>query len=82
MSSSATASKPTRSTASDEHFDAVTHVLDGTSDQVRTLILQPGDLQIFLGRHSLHRVAPIAGTRPRYVGIFSYVDQPDMVATP
>lgn len=73
---------PNVRTADDEHFDAVTHVLDGTSDRVRTLILQPGDLQIFLGRHSLHRVAPLAGPRPRYVGIFSYVDQPDMVATP
>lgn len=65
-----------------ENFDEVAKVLDGTSDQVRTLHLEPGDLQIFKGRYSLHRVAPLRGTRPRYVAIFSYVEEPDMVATP
>jgi len=65
-----------------ENFEAVEQVLDGTSDRVRTLVLEPGDLQIFRGRYSLHRVAPLAGTTPRYVGIFSYVEQPGMVATP
>lgn len=73
---------PNIRTSDDEHFDEVRRVLDGTSDRVRTLVLRPGDLQLFLGRHSLHRVTPLTGTTPRYVGIFSYVDQPDMVATP
>ncbi len=66
----------------DENFDEVTRVLDGVSDRVVDLDLQPGDLQIFLGRNSLHRVTPLAGERARHVGIFSYVDQPDMVASP
>lgn len=66
----------------DENFGDVSRVLDGNSDRVATLDLAPGDLQIFLGRHSLHRVTPLAGDRPRYVGIFSYVDEPDMVAAP
>jgi len=65
-----------------ENFDEVAQVLDGTSDQVTTLHLEPGDLQIFRGRYSLHRVGPLSGIRPRYVAILSYVDQPDMVATP
>jgi len=30
----------------------------------------------------LHRVAPLKGLHPRYVAIFSYVDQPDMVGAP
>lgn len=68
--------------ANDENFDAVARVLDGTSDQVTKLHLEPGDLQLFKGRYSLHRVAPLSGTRPRYVAIFSYVEEPDMVATP
>lgn len=68
--------------AGGENFEAVARVLDGTSDQVRTLHLEPGDLQIFRGRYSLHRVAPLSGETPRYVAIFSYVEQPDMVATP
>jgi len=73
---------PNVRSADDENFDEVTTLLDGRSDRVVTLELRPGDLQIFLGRHSLHRVTPLLGDRPRYVGIFSYVDQPDMVASP
>lgn len=65
-----------------ENFTAVQAVLDGRSSQVKTLVLEPGDLQLFRGRYSLHRVAPLRGTRKRYVGIFSYVEQPDMVGSP
>lgn len=65
-----------------ENFSEVEAVLDGTSDKVRTVALEPGDLQIFRGRYSLHRVAPLRGPTPRYVAIFSYVEEPDMVATP
>ncbi len=65
-----------------ENFEEVKRVLEGTSDQVRTLGLEPGDLQIFRGRYSLHRVAPLKGETPRYVAIFSYVETPDMVGTP
>ncbi len=65
-----------------ENFSEVRKVLDGTSDNVSTLDLEPGDLQIFRGRNSLHRVAPLTGTTPRYVAIFSYVEEENMVATP
>ena len=65
-----------------ENFDEVTRVLDETSDQVTSLVLEPGDLQIFRGRYSLHRVAPLKGATPRYVAILSYVEEPDMVASP
>ena len=60
-------------------FEDVARVLDGTSDKVKVLHLEPGDLQIFRGRYSLHRVAPLKGPRPRYVAIFSYVSAPNMV---
>lgn len=65
-----------------ENFDEVKRVLDGTSDKVTVLELEPGDLQLFRGRYSLHRVAPLSGNRPRYVAIFSYVEEPDMVGSP
>ncbi len=65
-----------------ENFDAVRRVLDGTSERVTVLELQPGDLQLFRGRYSLHRVAPLRGDRPRYVAIFSYVEEPGMVGSP
>lgn len=65
----------------DEQFDDVAAVLNGQSDRVVSLTLEPGDLQLFKGRYSLHRVAPLAGPTPRYVAIFSYVDAPDMVGS-
>lgn len=65
-----------------ENFEEVARVLAGTSDKVRVLNLEPGDLQIFRGRYSLHRVAPLTGKRPRYVAIFSYVEEPNMVGAP
>ena len=52
------------------------------SGKVKVLNLEPGDLQIFRGRYSLHRVAPLSGKRPRCVAIFSYVGVPNMVGAP
>jgi hypothetical protein len=49
---------------------------------VKVLELEPGDLQLFRGRYSLHRVAPLKGQRRRYVAIFSYVEEPNMVGAP
>lgn len=65
-----------------ENFAEVSRVLNGTSDKVSVLHLEPGDLQLFRGRYSLHRVAPLVGNRRRYVAIFSYVEEPDMVGAP
>lgn len=65
-----------------ENFDAVRDVLDGVSDSVTRIELEPGDLQLFKGRYSLHRVAPLFGKRRRYVAIFSYVEEPGMVGSP
>jgi hypothetical protein len=69
-------------TASDENFAGVADVLAERSDKVVSLNLAPGDLQLFKGRYSLHRVAPLKGKTPRYVAIFSYVEEPDMVGAP
>lgn len=65
----------------DENFEDVSKVLDGTSKKVVSLELEPGDLQLFKGRYSLHRVAPLKGSTPRYVAIFSYVEEPGMVGS-
>ena len=69
-------------TPTDENFDGVGRVLDGDPSLIRTLRLEPGDLQIFKGRYSLHRVTPLTGRRTRYVAIFSYVEEPGMVGSP
>ncbi|WP_205859821.1 HalD/BesD family halogenase [Cochlodiniinecator piscidefendens] len=65
-----------------ENFDEVRRVLDGTSDKIKVLHLEPGDLQLFQGRYSLHRVAPLTGDRARHVAIFSYVSERGMCGSP
>jgi len=73
---------PNLRTPTDEHYAGVEAVLDGDPSLIRTLRLQPGDLQIFKGRYSLHRVTPLAGPTPRNVGIFSFVEVEGMVGSP
>ena len=66
--------------AGDEGFDAIAAVLAGGRQGVRTLDLRPGDLQIFRGRHSLHRVTRVgAGSRPRHAAIFAYTLEPGVI---
>ena len=72
---------PNLRTAEDECFDDVKDVLDERSDRVKSLQLIPGDLQIFKGRYSLHRVTPVRGAKKRYVGIFSFVEHEGMVGS-
>ena len=69
-------------TATEENYAGVEAVLDGDAKLIRTLVLEPGDLQIFKGRYSLHRVMPLVGQRVRYVAIFSFVAEPGMVGSP
>ncbi len=69
-------------TSTDENYAGVGAVLDGDPTRIKTLRLEPGDLQIFKGRHALHRVTALAGSRPRYVAIFSFAEEPGMVGSP
>ena len=66
--------------AVDEGFGAIADVLAGGREGVRTLNLRPGDLQIFRGRHSLHRVTRVgAESRPRHAAIFAYTLEPGVI---
>lgn len=59
-----------------EHFERVADILAGGRDGVRALDLLPGDLQLFAGRYSMHRVTEIEGHTTRFVGLPSYVFDP------
>ncbi len=66
--------------AADEGFAAIQAVLEGGRDGVRTLELRPGDLQIFRGRYSLHRVTRVGeGSAPRHAAIFAYTNAPGVI---
>ena len=60
----------------DERYADVAAVLAGDRSRVETLPMTPGTLLIFEGRHSLHRVSPVAGTRWRHVGLLAYDTKP------
>ena len=66
----------------DENFDGVANVLRGSREGVQTLELKPGDLQIFKGRFSLHRVTEIEGPRSRYIALPTFVLDPHSVNRP
>jgi hypothetical protein len=46
---------------------------------IHRLALRPGDLQLFKGRHSMHRVSPVQGTGARHSAIFAYSERPGVV---
>lgn len=66
--------------ADDEGFDAIADVLAGGRNGVKTLDLRPGDLQIFMGRFSMHRVTRVGETsRPRHTTILAYTPEPGVI---
>jgi len=63
----------------DENYNSVQKVLDGERTPVKVLDLQVGDIQIFKGRFSLHRVAPTSGQR--HTVIFGYAREPGYIGS-
>ncbi|MFD6555663.1 arpA protein [Streptomyces sp. NPDC058398] len=73
---------PNIRTAQDEHFDDVRDVVDGRGERLtRRLPLRPGDLQLFKGRYSLHRVSPVRGEAARHSAIFAYSERPGVIGS-
>lgn len=71
---------PNIRSAVDEGFDEIQAVLEGGTTGVHTLDLRPGDLQIFRGRYSLHRVSRVAAdSKPRHAAIFAYTEKPGVI---
>ena len=66
-----------------ENPDDVADVLAGHGEHLtRRIALRPGDLQLFRGRYSLHRVTEVSGPTDRHSAIFSYSEQPGVVGSP
>jgi len=73
---------PNIRTPESECYEDVAEVIAGKSEHVVTLDLRPGDLQLFKGRYSVHRVTPVEGPTKRLIGLFAYAREPGMYATP
>ncbi len=65
-----------------ENYEAVQHILEGGRDGVNTLDLRPGDMQLFMGRYSMHRVTHIEGDTTRLIALPTYVHDPYRINTP
>lgn len=73
---------PNIRSAEAENFDDVRRVLTGRGgDLVRRLTLRPGDLQLFKGRYSLHRVGTVGGDTARHTAIFAYSERPGVIGS-
>ncbi|MCX4633965.1 arpA protein [Streptomyces sp. RPA4-5] len=73
---------PNIRSAHDERFGDVRDVLDGRGERlIRRLPLHPGDLQLFKGRYSLHRVSPVRGKTARHSAIFAYSERPGVIGS-
>ncbi|MEO1855129.1 phytanoyl-CoA dioxygenase family protein [Chromohalobacter sp.] len=71
---------PNIRTPAGENYAGVGAVIRGEDTTTpRTLLLRPGDLQLFKGRYSLHRVTRVGGQRERHTAIFAYSQQPGVV---
>ena len=61
---------------SDPNYNGVARLLAGQDERVRALALEPGTLNVFMGKNTAHRVTPVEGDRPRIVAVFSYCGNP------
>ena len=68
--------------AGDENYRGVESVLEGGRDGVRTLAQGAGDLVVFQGRYTLHRVTEVEGDTSRMVAVLSYDVEPGTTLTP
>ena len=67
--------------ADDENFDDVKRVLDGDRSRVIQLSQEPGMLVLFKGHRSIHRVAPVRGSRRRFQSILAHNTKPGVVGS-
>lgn len=66
--------------AGDENLNGLGDVLAGRASRAPTVVRnEPGDLQLFLGRYSLHQVTEVAGSSARHVLVLSYADRPGVI---
>jgi hypothetical protein len=60
----------------DPNFDGIARLLRGEDSEVVTLRLGAGDLNVFRGKNTAHRVTPPVGELARVVTVFSYYETP------
>lgn len=73
---------PNIRTPDQENLNNVKAVLENRADnRIQRLSLRCGDLQLFRGRHSLHRVNHVTGQDERHSAIFAYTEKPGVIGS-
>lgn len=60
----------------DPNYEGVANLLAGKDNQIETITLAPGTLNIFKGKNTLHSVSPVVGPEERVIAVFSYYEFP------
>jgi hypothetical protein len=60
----------------DPNYEGVARLLRGEDNEVASLKLGAGDLNVFKGKNTAHRVSPPGGSLARLVTVFSYYETP------
>lgn len=63
-------------TDTDPNYEGIGEFLAGAQDDVITVPLEAGTLNVFRGKNTLHRVSPVVGDKGRVISVFSYYEKP------
>jgi len=69
-------------TADDPNYDGVARLLAGEDQDMRTMNVIPGTLNVFRGVNTPHRVTPVQGDRARMIAVLTYYEQAGARFTP
>ena len=68
--------RPALRSADNPNFDGVADLLEGRDSRQRSMSVEAGTLNVFLGVNTAHRVTPVEGDRSRMVAVFTYYEHP------
>lgn len=60
----------------DPNYDGVAELLQGRDPNVKSFAAEAGTLNVFKGKNTAHKVAPVVGDTPRIIAVFTYYDRP------
>jgi hypothetical protein len=66
-------------TTDDPNYDGVAAVVLERDPEVQRVVIEPGALNVFLGKDTAHRVTTVQGDDERMVAVLSYYEQPGVV---
>ena len=65
--------------AEDPNYEGVARLMRGEDENVKTLKVSPGTLNVFRGRNTAHKVSTVRGQRERMIAVFSYYEKPGVM---